>query len=130
MLVLPLGNALLYVEPIYLQAESGRIPELKRVIVASGDQVIMADTLGEGLVELIGGMRPPALAEIVPPAKEGDGNAKPPAVDQSVRQLAESASAHYEAAQEASRAGDWAKYGEELDALEADLNKLLETIEK
>lgn len=132
LLVLPLGKSLLYVEPIYLQAESGRIPELKRVIVASGDQVIMADTLAEGLIELIGGMRPSVLDEIAAPAdaESKDAASDAPAVDQSVRQLAESASAHYEAAQEASRSGDWAKYGAELDALEADLNKLLEAIEE
>ncbi|NIN95669.1 MAG: hypothetical protein GTO49_11960, partial [Anaerolineae bacterium] len=54
LLVIPIGNSLLYVEPLYLQAETGQLPELKRVIVASGDQVIMADTLREALVGIGG----------------------------------------------------------------------------
>lgn len=122
LLVLPLGDALLYVEPIYLQAESGRIPELKRVIVASGDQVIIEETLAKGLAGLLGGMATPTLAEIQPePAAE---ETQPVAGD-TVGQLAESASAHYEAAQKALQQGDWAVYGAELDLLKADLDELV-----
>lgn len=132
LLVLPIGNALLYVEPIYLQAESGRIPELKRVIVASGDQVVMAETLAEGLAELLGGMTP-ELAEVAPVPESGE--AEPAAegdviiIDGTARQLVESASAHYEAAQLALQAGDWATYGEELDLMKVDLDQLLELVD-
>ena len=137
LLVLPLGNSVLYVEPIYLQAQSGRIPELKRVIVASGDKVIMAETLADGLVELLGSI-PESVAEVggLNPDTEQDG-ATPTTgtaselsieVDVAVRTLAESASAHYEAAQEALQAEDWATYGAELEKMEADLNALLEML--
>jgi uncharacterized membrane protein (UPF0182 family) len=54
LLVIPLGDSLLYVEPLYLQAQSGRIPELKRVILATSDRVVMAENLGLALVRLFG----------------------------------------------------------------------------
>ena len=137
LLVLPLGNSVLYVEPVYLQAESGRIPELKRVIVASGDKVIMANTLAEGLTELLGSI-PASVAELAGNGESaGDATATDATpgtsgetieIDASTRQLAESASQHYQAAQEALQEGDWATYGAELDALEADLELLLELL--
>ncbi|MFQ5577102.1 MAG: UPF0182 family protein [Anaerolineae bacterium] len=129
LLVLPMGNALLYVEPIYLQAESGRIPELKRVILSSGDQVIMANTLADGLAQLLGGLTP-AVAEVTSPVGQESQPATGPTVDRTVRQLAEAASAHYEAAQKALQEGDWAAYGAELEAMETALNQLLESIEE
>jgi hypothetical protein len=130
LLVLPMDNSLLYVEPIYLQAESGRIPELKRVIVSSGDQVIMAETLADGLIQLLGGLAPEVAEEIASPeveTTEGEGGE---IVIRTVRQLAESASAHYEAAQEALQEGDWATYGAELEAMKADLDELMEAVEE
>ena len=54
LLVIPIGDSLLYVEPLYLQAQSGRIPELKRVILATADRVVMAENLGLALIQLFG----------------------------------------------------------------------------
>ncbi|MBI4307407.1 MAG: UPF0182 family protein [Chloroflexi bacterium] len=54
LLVIPIGQAILYVEPIYLQAAALAFPELKRVVVASGDRVYMASSLSEGLRTLAG----------------------------------------------------------------------------
>ena len=53
-LVIPIGDSLLYVEPLYLQAQSGKIPELKRVVIATADRVVMAENLGLALVKLFG----------------------------------------------------------------------------
>ncbi len=125
LLVLPIGNALLYVEPIYLQAESGRIPELKRVILASGNQVVMADTMANGLLALLGEAPPEA---IVSTGGEAPAQPAPAVIDQSVRQLAETASTHYEAAQKALKEGDWATYGAELEAMDAALQQLLQIL--
>jgi len=63
LLVIPLGDSLLYVEPLYLQAESstGSLPELKRVIVADAERVAMAETLQEALDALV--HRAPNVAE-------------------------------------------------------------------
>ena len=56
LLVIPIEESLIYVQPIYLQAEGGNIPELKRVVVAHEDHVVMAETLEEGLSVLFGGL--------------------------------------------------------------------------
>ena len=52
LLVVPIANSILYVSPLYLRAESGQLPELKRVIAAYGDRVVMEDTLPEALAAL------------------------------------------------------------------------------
>ncbi len=112
LLVIPIGNSLLYVEPLYLQAETGRLPELKRIIVASGERVIMADTLEDALAD-IGGA--PVVA--VEPEVGGEVDA---------HQLALSALEHYQEAQERLQQGDWAGYGAELEAMRRDLENLVE----
>lgn len=53
LLVIPIGETLLYAEPIYLQAESLAFPELKRVILATNDKVVMEPTLGEAVAALL-----------------------------------------------------------------------------
>ena len=52
MLVIPIENSILYISPLYLRAEQGQLPELKRVIAAYGDQVVMKETLGAALSAL------------------------------------------------------------------------------
>jgi uncharacterized membrane protein (UPF0182 family) len=58
LLVIPIGQTLLYAEPIYLEADSLAFPELKRVILATGDRVVMEPTLDEAVRSLLGGRRP------------------------------------------------------------------------
>ncbi|MBI4541135.1 MAG: UPF0182 family protein [Gemmatimonadetes bacterium] len=72
LLVIPIEEALIYVQPLYLRAEGGRIPELKRVIVAYENQVVMEETLDESLAVLFGVM-PPS------PIQDPDAPAPPPA---------------------------------------------------
>ena len=55
MLVIPVGQSNLYVEPIYLQADQGSIPEMKRVIMATGNSIVMEQTVSEALAQLFGG---------------------------------------------------------------------------
>jgi uncharacterized membrane protein (UPF0182 family) len=135
LLVIPMERSLLYVEPLYLQAESGQIPELKRVIVASGERVIMAETLADGLVRLFPEGELEMVAETIGVSASKE---EPPASDvlvtdelpsdlaQQVYDLARQADEHYMAAQEALRAGDWATYGTELDAMERVLKQLVD----
>ena len=54
LLVIPIRGSLIYVQPLYLRAEGGSIPELKRVVVAHENRVAMAETLEEGLDVLFG----------------------------------------------------------------------------
>ena len=140
LLVLPIGDSLLYVEPLYLRAENGQIPELKRVILAAGDTIVMRETLAEALEALFeeqGDVVPvtaePETAPAVETGQEPAEPAEPPAstvisddlADLSVAQLAELASTHYEAAQQALQEGDWATYGAELETVEAALAVLV-----
>jgi uncharacterized membrane protein (UPF0182 family) len=152
LLVLPIDNSLLYVEPLYLRAENGQIPELKRVILASGDRIVMEETLAEALLALFDedtgdvlteasermtAAEEDVVAESEQPAAAGEEAASTEAApesgselsDSNVAELAQMASEHYEAAERALRAGDWATYGEELDKLEQILNTLVELTE-
>src|SRR6202158_527503 len=54
LLVIPIEESLIYVQPIYLRAEGGTIPELKRVVGAHENRVVMGETLEEGLDALFG----------------------------------------------------------------------------
>jgi hypothetical protein len=54
LLVIPVGDAILYAEPVYIQAEGVKFPELKRVILATGDKVVMEDSLALALKSLVG----------------------------------------------------------------------------
>ena len=115
LLVIPIEESLIYVQPIYLRAEGGRIPELKRVVVAYQNRVAMEETLEAGLSRLFGGTieRTPAAPEPAPPAG-GAGAAD----------LARRASEIYQRAITAQRAGDWTRYGEELSRLGEVLRQL------
>ena len=55
LLVIPIEESLIFVQAIYIRAEGGRIPELKRVVVAYQNRVVMEETLGQGLARLFGG---------------------------------------------------------------------------
>jgi uncharacterized membrane protein (UPF0182 family) len=128
LLVIPMEKSLLYVEPLYLQAESGQIPELKRVILSSGEKVVMAETLAQGIAKLFGVESSDIAATqgaepATRPVITGD---LPSDVAQQIYDLALQADEHYMAAQEALRAGDWAAYGAELDAMEQVLKQLVE----
>src|SRR5690606_33551201 len=107
-------EALLYVQPLYLQAEGGRIPELKRVVVAYRNQVVMEETLEAGLAVLFGGgtgpARPTTATADQPAASTGTPSS-------AVQQLSAEARRRYQAALDAQRAGDWSRYGEEIRRL-------------
>ena len=58
LLVIPIEEALLYIRPMYLRASGGRIPELKQVVVAYQNQIVMDETLDLALERLFGGSGP------------------------------------------------------------------------
>jgi uncharacterized protein len=107
MLVIPIENSILYVSPLYLRAEQGQLPELKRVIAAYGDRVVMKETLAEALAALFTEAAPSvAIAPAgVPAAAAADWGRE--------------ALGHYNRALERLKAGDWAGFGAELDAMRA-----------
>jgi len=123
LLVIPIEESLIYVQPLYLRAEGGRIPELKRIVVAYQSQVVMEESLEAGLARLFGGTVAAAApsgsssvtAPVPPPAPAGDGG---------VTELSRRASEIYDRAVSAQRAGDWTRYGEELNRLGEVLRQL------
>jgi uncharacterized membrane protein (UPF0182 family) len=131
LLMIPLGKSNLYVEPVFLQADAGGLPELKRVIVAAGEKIAMSPTLQESIDAVFGVEVPPSVS--LPPATDnitpGQPEIKPPPVsgDSTINDLIEQAQQHYNRAQDYLKAGDWAGYGREMDALESVLNRLIET---
>ncbi|MFH1737110.1 MAG: UPF0182 family protein, partial [Actinomycetota bacterium] len=119
LLVIPLGGSLIYVQPLYIQAEQSELPELKRVFVSYGDKVVMTVSFAEALNQLFGVNAPVTTA---PSATTGQPAATGGAAD--VNALIDSAVAHYNKAIEAQKNGDWTTYGLELKLLEDALNKL------
>jgi len=105
LLVIPIRDSVLYVEPLYLDSEQTRFPELKRVIVASKDRVAMRETLDEALAAVFGAAPPPQEPAVRP--------TEPPAPSAGARQAHEL----FEKAQEQLRQGDWAGYGNTMDQL-------------
>ncbi|WP_420632246.1 UPF0182 family protein [Candidatus Leptofilum sp.] len=131
LLVIPLNDSFLYVEPVYLRADTSALPELKRVIVATDTRIAMDTSLNGALSALL--LESPGDIVV---EDEGDGDTavstedSPPVqtapVDATVEELISAANTHFEAAQAAQRDGDWATYGAELAALEETLNRLVE----
>jgi len=124
LLLIPLGKSILYVEPVFLEAETGGLPQLKRVIVAAGDQIAMEPTLKGSIAAIFGAEAPPTEPVVTPPALPE--TVEPVAAD--IASLIEEAQQHYNKALQNQREGDWAGYGEEMDALEAVLAQLAELI--
>ena len=117
LLVIPIEESLVYVRPLYLKAATGKIPELKRVIVAYENKIAMEETLEAGLAKIFG---------------TAEGQAKPTGAtpvatvpsDTTKEGLLEQANQAYGAAINAQREGDWGRYGEEIERLGEILGKL------
>jgi hypothetical protein len=108
LLVIPVEESLVYIRPLYLRAAGGRIPELKRVIVAYQNQIVMEETLEAALARIFPseGLAPaPTPTGGVRPRAEADDDSAVRARDALRRAI------------EAQRAGDWARYGEEIERL-------------
>jgi uncharacterized membrane protein (UPF0182 family) len=110
LLVIPIEGSLLYVEPVYLRAEQSELPQLKRVIVAYDQDVVMEETLEKSLMTIFGGLQ---VEKGVPTQVTGE-----------VSNLAKNAMETYQKAQEALRQGNWAEYGRYQQNLEEILQKL------
>ena len=125
LLLIPLGKSILYVEPVFLEAETGGLPELKRVIVATKEQIAMKPTLEESIAAVFGVEAPPPELPVELPAPAEPG--EPVAADVAdIAGLIKEARQHYDQAQEYLQTGNWAGYGEELDALREVLDRLAE----
>ncbi|MEZ5289407.1 MAG: UPF0182 family protein, partial [Vicinamibacterales bacterium] len=119
LMVIPIEESLIYVRPLYLRASSGRIPELTRVIVAYQNRIVMDRTLDAAIAQLFGTAEgtPDTPSPAPAAARPGDTAPAPSPAAPSLAQLSDEARRAYDAALAAQRAGDWAKYGEEITRL-------------
>lgn len=127
MLIIPIEDSILYVEPIYLRASNASaLPELKKVIVYYKNQVVMEDSLEKSLARIF----PPEEDKTQEPSgtPQAPETQQPPIEgeigDSSLVQLIRRANDVFNQAQEAQRAGNWALYGEKINELQAILQKL------
>jgi uncharacterized membrane protein (UPF0182 family) len=115
LLVIPIEESLLYIRPLYLRAAGGRIPELKRVVVAYRNSIVMEETLEAALAQLFptsGPRRAAAEAGVKPGAPAAEAP-----VALAIEELVKQAQAHYQRAMQAQREGNWALYGDEIKRL-------------
>ncbi len=134
MMTIPVGDTLIYVEPIYLEASgSNSLPEIQRVIVAHGENVVMEEDFETALrkiVELSSGSTVDPSEPVDPdePVDPGEPTDPSEPVDPDLTATEEELIAQsvqlLEQAQAASQRGDWTAYGQYLEALEAVLNQL------
>lgn len=115
LLVIPIEQSIIYVEPLYLQSEQSDLPELKRVIVSYNDQIAMEPTLEDALFKIFTGAPAAPAAGNQPSGK---------AVSPTVTDLISQANNHFSKAQDAAKNGDWSTYGDELKKLGDVLDQL------
>ena len=126
LLVIPIEDSLLYVEPMFMKASGeNSLPEMRRVIVAYKDTIVMEETLDEALAAIFGkagpGTRPPGIPEGqeepgMPGEPTGPGEASEGTGESLDTSYARQPS--FEEAQEALKNGNWAQYGQYLQRLE------------
>ena len=123
--VIPINTSLLYVEPVYLEAQNSSIPEVKRIIVVYKDQISYGETLAECIIKAFGydinadsEVKPDDSSIINPDGEEGGSD------EMTQAELIAKAQEAFNKAQEAQQNGDWAAYGKYLDQLEDYLNQL------
>ena len=124
LLIVPIEESLIYVQPLYLRASQDSIPELKRVLVGYENEIAMADNLEEALAKLFGERLPAVATE-----QEGEGASEGPegggpTPGSSTGSLAAQAQDHYERLTQAAKQGDWTTFGQEMDALGQVLGQL------
>jgi hypothetical protein len=145
LLVIPVNNSIIYVEPIFLQAEDSALPELRRVVVAYEDKIIMRQDLEKALKAMFEDEVPTAVAsedieeiseetglapseedtaDIDEDAEDIAEDTQAPFVDADRSQLISEANSLYNEAQEALQQGDFARYGEIIEELGSVLEQL------
>lgn len=113
MLAIPIEESILFIEPLYLKSESSEMPELKRVIVAFSDKIVMEKDLTAALERLFSG------ATFIDSGSLMEGS-----LESRLRDLAVRAMNHYTQADASMREGNWTKYGEHLNMLREILERM------
>jgi uncharacterized membrane protein (UPF0182 family) len=144
LLVLPVQNSLLYVEPVYLVSTSNSIPAFVKVVVGTPSQVVWGDSLADALNQIYAGAgsitsgssgapgatpTPGTSSSISPPTATPASTSTPGTLPSfsttgSTQELVAEANAHFEAAQAAAQRLDWATYGSEMKIVQQLLTEL------
>jgi len=125
LLVIPSGKALLYAEPIYLQAERSPMPELRLVVLALQDKLAYGPTFEAALSSLFGGSSSSlSAAEAPKAATEVAGSSASPAPAETMNGLVGEASKDFSEYQSLTAAGKLAEAGQKLEALKQVIEKL------
>ena len=116
MMLVPIRNSILYVKPIYVSSDTeyGKLPEVRRVVVAYGDKIVSKSTLDEALKSLFGVSRPTVTMTN----------------EETLAQVAGRAIVGFEAAQQYAGENDWESYGKAMDALGLDMKALKEKLDE
>jgi uncharacterized membrane protein (UPF0182 family) len=123
LLAIPIEQSLIYVQPLYLAAaEQGALPELRRVVVAYGNNIAMEPTLEAALGRVFGARVRGDEQAARPPDRAAAGGPAAPALSAGVQRAWEA----WQRGQEALRRGDWATYGQEQKRVEEALRQLRE----
>ena len=117
LLAIPIEDSVLYAEPLYLRAEKGEIPQLRRVIVSDGANLTMDTNLERALRRLFDR---PVDEKSETMLQEGV----------TLNDFIKNAIKYYMEAKDASREGDWALYGQRLNQLEETLEILKDFVEQ
>jgi uncharacterized membrane protein (UPF0182 family) len=119
-LVLPVGNTFLYVDPIYIQATEARMPQLKKVVLAVGNRLIYTDTYDEALAQLSTGaqqlIQQAGTGSTPTPAPAAVGAAPATPADARIQRIRD----HLRRYRELAAQGRWSEAGKELEAIEAE----------
>lgn len=138
LLVIPIGESLIYVAPLYLRSDGGRIPELKRIIAVYDNSIAMEGTLDEALASIFNARDEGPSAEVATAALAADaeGETEGEVESQDSAALVEAgdtppnadvrleAQRLFEVATQARREGNWTEYGAAIDALGETLESL------
>jgi uncharacterized membrane protein (UPF0182 family) len=112
LITVPLAGKLLYVEPLFLQADQSSLPELKRVIVFYEGKAVMATTFGDALNQLFGLSGAPQSVSPGPAQSAAPGGAA-----EGMQSLVSQANELYASAQNSLKNGDWTGYGKAIGDL-------------
>tara|TARA_A100001015_G_C14704919_1_gene599764 strand:- start:118 stop:771 length:654 start_codon:yes stop_codon:yes gene_type:complete len=119
LMIIPINNGIIYAEPVYLQATQSKLPELKRVILAHNDLIVMEPTLDQALMTLIG-QRIERLDNISNKLIKTDIN------DSKVIRLLNTIRIEYQKMKRASQESNFTEFGKQLQKLD----KLIQSIEQ
>jgi uncharacterized membrane protein (UPF0182 family) len=125
--VLPIGeDGLIYIEPIFLQAEGAPFPEFVRVIMVDQREVAFAETVEEGLRQLLGEAEPPPPEPVDPTDPGEEPGESPGPLPEDVAGLVTEIERLYDEAQDALDEGDLGTYQERIEELGDALDALAE----